>query len=111
MYTAATGNETSLDVFKENAIRQLNLEKAFNLKFTNYDRKDDMPTLRDMQEPIVGSSLAGWKMDKEMYNKMMDEYYEIHGWDKRTSFPTEKTLVDLDLPGVAVDLKKIGKLG
>lgn len=50
-------------------------------------------------------------MDKEKYNKMLDEYYEIHGWDKYTSFPTEKTLVDLDLPEVAVDLKKIGKLG
>jgi len=70
-----------------------------------------MLTLRKMQESILIGSLAGWKMDKEKYNKMLDEYYEIHGWDKYTSFPTEKTLVDLDLPEVAVDLKKIGKLG
>lgn len=111
MYTAATGDETSLDDFKKNAIRQLNLEKAFNLKHTNYDRKDDMPTLRDMQEPIVAGSLAGWKMDKEKYNKMLDEYYEIHGWDKHTSFPIKKTLVDLGLKEIANDLEKIGKLG
>ncbi|OGD15091.1 hypothetical protein A2V47_02225 [Candidatus Atribacteria bacterium RBG_19FT_COMBO_35_14] len=111
LYTTATGNKTSLEDFKKNAIRQLNLEKAFNLKFTNYDRKDDMPNLRDMQEPIKGSSLEGWKIDKEKYNKMMDEYYEIHGWDKQNSFPTKKTLIDLGLAEVAEDLKRIGKIG
>jgi len=111
IYTAATGDKILLDDFKKIAIRQLNLEKAFNLKHTNFDRKDDLPTLRDIQESIPTGSLAGWKMDIEKYNKMLDEYYEIHGWDKCTSSPIEKTLVDLGLTEVVVDLKKIGKLG
>jgi len=41
---------------------------------------------------------------------MLDEYYDLHGWDKETSFPKEKTLLDLGLKDAIRDLKKIGKL-
>ena len=40
-----------------------------------------------------------------------DEYYEMHGWDKKTSFPTRKCLEDLGLSQVADTLEKAGKLG
>jgi aldehyde:ferredoxin oxidoreductase len=110
LYFTATGWETNVEGLKRIAEKQLNLEKAFNLKFTNFARRDDMPTPRDMQEPIPSGSLAGWKMDEEKFNKMLDEYYELHGWDKETSYPTRKTLEELDLKSVADDLEKIGKL-
>ena len=110
LYSALTGWETSVDDLNRVAMRQLNMEKAFNLRFTNFDRKDDMPTQRDMSEPIPSGTLAGWKIDKEMYNKMLDEYYDLHGWDRKTSFPIRKTLIDLGLEQVADDLEKIGKL-
>jgi aldehyde:ferredoxin oxidoreductase len=42
---------------------------------------------------------------------MLDEYYGLHGWDKETSFPTQKALEALGLEDVAADLKNIGKLG
>jgi aldehyde:ferredoxin oxidoreductase len=42
---------------------------------------------------------------------MLDEYYDLHGWDRETSYPTRETLVALDLDYVADDLEKIGKLG
>ncbi len=41
------------------AEKQLNLEKAFNLRFTNFDRKDDMPTPRDLAEPIPTGPVGG----------------------------------------------------
>jgi len=44
----------------------------------------------------------GWKK----YNKMLDEYYELHGWDKKTSYPQRKTLVDLGLEYVADDFRE-----
>jgi len=69
-----------------------------------------MPTPRDMTEPIPAGNLAGWKIDVEKFNKMLDEYYDLHGWDRETSFPTRKILIDLDLEYVANDLEKIGKL-
>jgi aldehyde:ferredoxin oxidoreductase len=110
LYSAATGWKTSVEDLKRMALRQLNLEKAFNLRHTNFDRKDDMPPPREMFEPIPTGNFAGWKMDEEKFNKMLDEYYDLHGWDSETSFPTKKTLVDLGLEYVANDLEKIGKL-
>jgi len=110
LYSLATGWETTVDDLKNIAMRQLNLEKAFNLIHTNFDRKDDMPDERELNEPIPAGNLKGWKIDKEKLNKMLDEYYELHGWDKETSFPTEKTLLESGLEDVIKDLKKIGKL-
>lgn len=111
MYSVATGWPTSVADLKQMAEKQLNLEKAFNLRFTNCGRKDDLPTPRDLTEPIPTGPLAGWKMDPDQFNRMLDEYYELHGWDKRTSYPTRKTLTSLGLADVADDLEKIGKLG
>ena len=111
LYSDATGWDTSVDDLKRIAMRQLNLEKALNLRFTNFDRRHDMPTPRDLQEPIPSGNLAGWKLDEEKYNEMLDEYYELHGWNKQNSFPTRATLEELDLACVADDLESIGKLG
>jgi aldehyde:ferredoxin oxidoreductase len=111
LYTAATGWDTSAEDLRQLAMKQLNLEKAFNLRHAGFERKHDMPTPRDMAEPIPSGPLAGWKIDEEKYNGMLDEYYELHGWDRETSFPTRTTLVDLGLDYVADDLEEIGKLG
>jgi aldehyde:ferredoxin oxidoreductase len=92
-------------------MKQLNLEKAFNLKHTDFDRTSDLPTQRDINEPVPSGSLKGWQLDIEKYNQMLDEYYDLHGWDRQTSFPKRRTLTDLGLESVADDLEKIGKLG
>lgn len=110
LYSAATGWETSADDLKRMAKRQLNLEKAFNLLRTDFDRKDDYPTPRDMTEPVPTGSIAGWKMERKDYDALLDEYYELHNWDKETSFPTRECLEDLDLKDVADDLERVGKL-
>jgi len=111
LYSLATGWDNTVEEFKYKAMKQLNLEKAFNLIHTNFNRNDDMPADRELNEPIPSGNLAGWKFDKEKLNKMLDEYYELHGWNKKNSFPTKKTLLNLGLENVAEDLKKIGKLG
>lgn len=111
LYSFATGRTTSEADLKRLTMKQLNLEKAFNLRRTSFDRKDDMPTQRDLNEPVPTGSLAGWKIDLEKWNKMLDEYYDLHGWERKTSFPTRRALVEVDLEDVAVDLEKIGKLG
>lgn len=111
LYSAATGWETSREDLIRMAMKQLNLEKAFNLRFTSFARKDDMPTPRDLNEPISSGECAGWKMDEGQYARLLDNYYDLHGWDKKTSFPKRETLVKLDLAEVADDLEKIDKLG
>jgi aldehyde:ferredoxin oxidoreductase len=110
LYSAATGWEVSVEDFEQIAMKQLNLEKAFNLKFTYFDRKDDMPTSRDLSEPITSGTLSGWKIDREKFDKMLDDYYDLHGWDRETSFPKRQTLLDSGLKDIVDDLEKIGKL-
>ena len=107
----ATGWETSVDDLWTLAMRQLNLEKAFNLRHTEFGRKDDMPTPRDLNEPVPTGALKGWKIDVDRWNPMLDHYYELHGWDAATGFPTRKTLEALGLANVADDLQRLGKLG
>ena len=111
LYSAATGQETTVDDLKEAALRQITLEKAFNLRHTAFGRQDDMPTPRDLNEPIPTGRLAGWKIDEAKWNDMLDEYYEIHGWDRQSGYPTRKTLEALGIGRVADDLEEIGKLG
>ena len=111
LYSAATGWPTSVADLKEIAERQLNLEKAFNLRFTGFARKDDLPTPRDLAEAIPTGPAAGWKFDLEKYNGMLDDYYDLHGWDRETSYPRREPLVRLGLASVADDLERIGKLG
>ena len=110
LYSAATGWERSVEDLKRLTMRQLNLEKAFNLRFTNFARNDDMPTSRDLKEAIKTGKMAGWRIDAEKFNEMLDEYYDLHGWDRETSFPKRETLMKLDLGYVAEDLERIGKL-
>lgn len=110
LYSSATGLETSVEDLRYLTMRQLNLEKALNLRYTNFARKDDMPPPRDFNEAIPSGGFAGWKMDMDKYNAMLDEYYDLHGWDRETSFPRKAALLELGLEQVADDLEKIGKL-
>ena len=111
LYSAATGWETSVNDLEKLTMKQLNLEKALNLRFTDFDRKDDMPTQRALNEPVPKGNLAGFKIDEAKWNKMLDDYYDLHGWDRETSYPTRKSLAGFGLESVADDLEAIGKLG
>jgi aldehyde:ferredoxin oxidoreductase len=111
LYSAATGWKTTVDDLERLAMKQLNLEKALNLRFTDFDRKDDMPTPRDLNEPVPSGGIKGWKIEEDRWNGMLDDYYDIHGWDRKTSYPKRETLCKLGLEEVANDLERIGKLG
>ena len=87
-----------------------NLEKAFNTLHTDLARKDDYPPKRFMEEPIKSGPYAGRKVEKEEYDKMLDRFYELLGWDKATGWQTRKGLTKLGLEDVARKLEKAGKL-
>jgi aldehyde:ferredoxin oxidoreductase len=111
LYSAATGWETTEDDLKRAATRMLNVEKAFNLMHTNLGRKDDYPPRRCLEEPIPSGSAKGFKIEKEKWDALLDEYYEMNHWDKKTSFPTRRCLEELDLKQIADDLERVGRLG
>ena len=41
---------------------------------------------------------------------MLDDYYTLRGWDRKTGLPTRQKLEELGLVDVANDLESIGKL-
>jgi aldehyde:ferredoxin oxidoreductase len=42
----------------------------------------------------------GWRA-ADYLEQTLDEYYEYHGWDKKTSLPTRRKLEELGLGDVA----------
>lgn len=111
LLTYATGVKFTKDDLRDIAMRQLNLEKAINARFTDFSRKDDMPTLRDQTEPLRKGKMDGWRLDMVKFNQMLDRYYELHDWDIETGYPTRRILEKYGLDYVADELEKIGKIG
>jgi aldehyde:ferredoxin oxidoreductase len=73
------------------------LERMFNLR-EGFTRKDDTLPERYFKEPTpIGLPIArGKKIEREQFEKMLDEYYGLHKWDKN-GVPTEETLKRLEL--------------
>jgi aldehyde:ferredoxin oxidoreductase len=89
----------------------LNVEKAFNILHAGFSRLDDYPPARFFEEPIAQGPAAGFKLEREKWGHLLEEYYEMHHWDKETGFPARECLEGLDLREVADDLERVGKLG
>jgi len=87
-----------------------NLEKAFNTIHAGFERKDDYPPRRYMEEPISSGQYAGYKCDKEKWDEMLDRFYELNGWDKETSWQTRQCLTELGMEDIAQKLEKARKL-
>jgi len=86
------------------------LEKAFNALHTNMSREDDLPPKRFREEEVKSGPFKGFKIDENKYNKMLDEFYELSGWDKETGMQTRTGLEKLGLKDIAEKLAKQGKL-
>ena len=52
-------------------------------------------------------SREGMVIDREAFEKMKDEFYELRGWDAGSGFPTQKTLDRLGLKDVAEELRRL----
>jgi aldehyde:ferredoxin oxidoreductase len=108
--SSAMGIDLTADELMLVGRRSYNLEKAFNTIRTNLDRKDDLPPKRYIEESVKSGPYKGWKADEDKYNEMLDKFYELHGWDKKTGLQTRQCLVDLGLEDVAEALKRNNKL-
>ncbi len=78
------------------------LTRAFNVK-RGFGRKDDALPARFFKEPLktLGDDVPPIKED--VFEKMMDEFYALRGWDEN-GVPTKETLEKYGLDGVMSDL-------
>jgi aldehyde:ferredoxin oxidoreductase len=108
--SAAMGIEISEEEFMRLGQRTYNLEKAFNTIHAGFSREDDYPPRRYMEEPVNAGPYAGFKCDREDWDKMLDRFYELHGWDVGTGWQTRESLKQLELEDIAGMLEKVDRL-
>jgi aldehyde:ferredoxin oxidoreductase len=92
-----TGIEMSPQEIWEVADRAYTVERLFNIR-EGLTREHDWLVDRYFDEPTpVGLPIVrGKKIDREKFKKMIDEYYELHGWDEN-GVPRTETLEKLGL--------------
>jgi aldehyde:ferredoxin oxidoreductase len=92
-----TGIKHSPETLMEIGERIYNLERLFNNR-EGATRADDALPERYFREPTpMGlEAVRGRVIDRDKFEHMLDEYYEIHGWDMDGK-PTAETLKRLGL--------------
>lgn len=105
MFASATGIEMSEEELMLAGRRIVTLERAFNVR-EGASRQDDVLPWRLMNEPVASGPQKGFVNSKEELDKMLDEYYALHGWDVKTGKPTGETLRKLGLEDVAAVLEE-----
>jgi aldehyde:ferredoxin oxidoreductase len=48
-------------------------------------------------------NMAGNRLDKEKFTRMVKEYYQLRGWDENTGVPLYETLKSFGLGDLATD--------
>ncbi len=109
VYSAATGLETSEENLMLAGRRVVTLEKCVNVR-EGATREDDVLPWRLMNEPLADWPDAEVRNSREELDRMLDEYYGLHGWDLKTSWPRRATLEKLDLGRVGEELAGLGRL-
>ncbi len=95
--SAHLGEEITPEQLTFTGERIMSLEKYFNQIHTNFGRRDDYPPERFMKEPVKTGPLKGEKLDREKWARMLDEYYDLHKWDKKTGRIPKERLEELDI--------------
>lgn len=97
IFTAATGLPMTSEQLLQCGERVYNVEKLFNLR-EGFRRESDYPPPRFFEEELPDGPGKGCKLNREEYDKLLDEYYEARGWDMKTGEPTPAKLASLGLP-------------
>ena len=109
--SAATGVDFTPEETEKAAERQMLLERAFNAR-EEIRRRDDYPWAfrwqREHGEPHPRRRGIKFPITMEDYDKVLDEYYRLHGCDSETGIPTRERLVEFGLDYVADDLERRG---
>jgi aldehyde:ferredoxin oxidoreductase len=92
-----TGLEFTTEELWDIADRAYTVERLFNIR-EGLTRTDDWLVDRYFDEPTpIGLPVVqGKSLDRDKFKQMIDEYYELHGWDKGGA-PSPDTLRKLGL--------------
>jgi aldehyde:ferredoxin oxidoreductase len=77
------------------AERANHLKRAYNVREGFGPADDTLPPR--LFEPLENGALQGVAIDREEFRRMLEQYYEMAGWDASTGFPAPARLAELDL--------------
>ncbi|MCX8043142.1 MAG: aldehyde ferredoxin oxidoreductase family protein [Desulfobacterota bacterium] len=106
MLHAVTGMQLDIADMHTVAHRVFTLERAF-LARLGIRKKDDFLRGKWTRGPVHGGRYAGAALDREQWERMLEQYYLLRKWDPATGIPLPETLRELDLPDVAQDMEKL----
>jgi aldehyde:ferredoxin oxidoreductase len=98
---AVTGWDFTVQEAQDAGLRVANLMRAFNLQHgvgVDLERPSPRWGSTPVDGPAKGISIAAH------WDGMMDNYYQLMGWDRKTGRPFPETLRALGLDSVAADL-------
>ncbi len=103
--TAATGITMDYESMLEIGRRIVTLERAINLRL-GVRRRDDRLPERFHKEKVPSGPAAGEVFDRKRFTEMLNEYYDIRGWDRKRGLIKRKTLKELRMEDVLAVLEK-----
>jgi aldehyde:ferredoxin oxidoreductase len=113
MFTAMTGIDWDDKDLEKTSARVLHLERALLVRNFNRSRSDDESVIpyferkENLVNPFLGERVG---MDSERFRSVLDEYYQLRGWDLETGRPTRETLQHFDLNEESEELEHAGLL-
>ena len=93
LFTSATGVEMDGDTLLKAGDRIFTVEKMFNVR-EGLRRKDDTLPRRFFTEKTTPHGIIG--VNEAKFETMLDEYYQLRGWDNE-GIPTEEKLQELNM--------------
>ena len=126
--SAVTGKEIDEEGLYRIGERVFNLQRAILIREGWQGRADDTLDEYEFSSPLSGFADFGnpellipgedgrtisWKnltVDREEFERMKDEFYDLRGWDTKTGLQKKSTLEELDLADVAATMEAGGFL-
>jgi aldehyde:ferredoxin oxidoreductase len=96
IFNAATGLSLTPEAMYTCGERVYNVERLINVR-EGIGRRDDYPPERFFREGLSDGPGEGCRLDREEYDRLLDDYYEARGWDKETGVPRPEKLETLGL--------------
>jgi aldehyde:ferredoxin oxidoreductase len=100
---AATGWDINIPEAMIIGRRAVNLARVFNLRH-GIPAELDAPSMRYGSTPLDG--IAAGRGIMPHWDKMLNNYYKLMGWDEKTGKPLPETLKNLGLEAVSAELWK-----
>jgi len=105
LFRTATGINLDEYALRRVGERIFNLERCIMIR-EGRTRKDDEQVIPYFKKPDP----KGITLDEEKFQRLMDEFYELRGWDPKTGIPKREKLEELGLDFIVQNLQRIGKL-